>query len=114
MIHLSERMWAARVLGQESCGPARSAHRIAWVRIRAQPRDLIVVGVYVPHYRRKGPSQKEFFEDLRTLLLSFSAGLHVGWDWNASWIRGRAARSGIIRVLDALLTQGHRSGLFLM
>ena len=76
-IHLSDRAWAARVLGQEGSGPSRSAHRMAWVRVHAEPRDVVVVGVYAPHFKRKGPMQRQFFEDLRELLMEFPEGLQV-------------------------------------
>ena len=35
------------------------------------------MGVYAPHFKRGGPSQKEFFADLGTLLKSFSSGSQV-------------------------------------
>jgi hypothetical protein len=44
-IRLSDRAWASRVLGQEGSGPQRSGHRMVWVRVHAQPRDVVVVGV---------------------------------------------------------------------
>eukprot|EP01046_Picozoa_sp_COSAG06_P065085 COSAG06_NODE_15831_length_1041_cov_7.052017_1_plen_58_part_00 len=50
---------------------------MAWVRVHAEPRDVVVVGVYAPHFKRKGPMQRQFFEDLRELLMEFPEGLQV-------------------------------------
>ena len=95
-IRLSDRAWASRVLGQEGSGPQRSGHRMVWVRVHAQPRDVVVVGVYAPHFKRHGPTQKQFLEDLRELLMQFPEGMQVivAGDFNCRLARDQRGITG--------------------
>ena len=45
---------------------------MVWVRVHAQPRDVVVVGVYAPHFKRHGPTQKQFLRPSRSV--SFPMG----------------------------------------
>jgi len=73
------------------CRGENEGSRIVWVRIRGDPHDLVIIGVYIPHHARSEPSRSETLEEVRALakaLCSKNDCLIIMGDFNSRMARG--------------------------